>query len=103
MDVVRCPRTRSPPSSTKSSCRLRVLAFAALDDAADGGDERLPGVAALGEDLLAGRRQTIVTAPSLPGLLDPLALEPAARLEAIEERIERRDVEPDHAARPRLD
>ena len=48
-------------------------------------------------------RQLVVAPPPLAGLLDPPAFDPAALLEAIQHRIERRDPEGEGAFGPRLD
>src|SRR5262245_18858495 len=61
------------------------------------------GVALRLQHLLAGWREPVVPAPALARLLDPAALDPAALLEAIQQRIERRDAELQHTARARFD
>ena len=66
-------------------------------------DEVLPAAALRGEDLAPDRRQPVVAAAALAGLLDPLPLDPAALLEAVEERVERGDVVAQRAAGARLD
>src|SRR5262245_65678303 len=64
----------------------------------------VPRRLALGlEHLLAGGGQAIVAAAALPAFLDPAPLNPAARLEAIEQRVERGDAEFEDAARARFD
>src|SRR5258708_521528 len=60
-------------------------------DAVDGEDEVLPAAALGGQHLAAERRELVVAAPALAGLLDPLPLDPAALLEAAGERVGRRD------------
>src|SRR5437870_13552234 len=72
-------------------------------DAIDSADELAPAVALLGEDGGASRRELVVAAAALARLLDPAPLNPAALLEAVEQRIQRRDAEAEHAARARLD
>src|SRR5262249_37153405 len=67
-------------------------------DAGDGGHERLPGAAVAGEDLLSLGGELVEAAAPLARLLDPLSLQPAALLQAVEERVQRRDVELHHAA-----
>src|SRR5687767_9579090 len=49
------------------------------------------------EHAAAARRQTVITAPPLTGLLHPAAFDHALRFEAIERRIERGDVKGDGA------
>src|SRR5262249_47449083 len=66
--------------------------------AVDGRDEGLPGAALPRQHLLAGAGDPVVAPAPLPGLLDPFALQPAALLETVEERVQRGDVEADHAA-----
>src|SRR6185503_13432904 len=72
-------------------------------DAADRPGELAPGAALRGQHLRAGRGQAVIAAPALAGLLDPAALDPAALLEAVEQRIEGGDAELQHAARSRFD
>src|SRR5262249_53314666 len=72
-------------------------------DAADGSRELAPGGALRREDVGARRREAVIAAAALARLLDPAPLDPAALLEPIEERIQRRDAERQHAAGPRLD
>src|SRR5262245_24811286 len=72
-------------------------------DAVDRLDELAPRAALRRQHGGAGRRQPVVAAPALAGLLDPAALDPPALFEAIEQRIERRRAESEHAARSRFD
>src|SRR5262249_31320238 len=72
-------------------------------DAVDRRDELAPGAALRFEHAGAGGRQPVVAPAALPRLLDPAALNPAAFLEAIEQRVERRDAGLEHAARAELD
>src|SRR5579862_2855728 len=72
-------------------------------DAVDGFDELAPGGALRVEHLRALGRQAVVAAPALARLLDPASLNPAALLEAIEQRIERGDAEAQEAARADFD
>ena len=72
-------------------------------DALQRRQQLVPAGALLGEHLPAGRRQLVVAAAALPGLLEPPAIDPAAALHAIEHRIERSDVKPQHAAGPVVD
>src|SRR5262249_47802392 len=69
----------------------------------DRANELAPGAALRGEDGGARRRETVVASPALAGLFDPPPLNPAAFLEAVEERIERGDAKRDDAARADLD
>src|SRR6185503_20085610 len=55
------------------------------------------------EHLLAVGGDAVIAAPPLPGLLHPASLDEAALLEAIEQRIQRSDVEGEHPAGPRVD
>src|SRR5262245_18279553 len=59
----------------------------------DGGDEGLPAAALLGQDAAARRREAITAAAALVRPFDPAALNPAALLEAVEQRIQRRNIE----------
>src|SRR5262245_59662208 len=72
-------------------------------DPADRVGELAPGVALRLQHLLSGRRQPVVAAAALTRPLDPAALDPAALLEAIQQRIQRRDAELQHTARARFD
>src|SRR5688572_11578893 len=65
--------------------------------------ERLPGMALPRQHTAALGGEAVEAPPPLAGLLDPLPLQPAPLLEAIQERIERRDVELQMTARPGLD
>ena len=66
-------------------------------------DEILPGAALALQHAPAFRRQAVEAAAALARLFDPPALQPAAFLEAIEEPVERRDVEFELAVRAALD
>src|SRR5262245_37244737 len=66
-------------------------------------DKGFPRAALACQDLSPGSGQAVETPSSLPGLLDPPALQPAAFLESIEERIERRDMELECSVRTLLD
>src|SRR5262245_7278425 len=74
-----------------------------LGDAPHRFDEGRPGALLHAQRLPAGRRDPVVAAAALRGLFDPSAPDEAPRLEAIEQRIERGDVEGERAAGPRLD
>src|SRR5215218_8687714 len=88
---------RRSRTSCVHSCML------GLRDVANGGDEALPSRALDCQDLAAGRGQPVIAAAPLASLLDPATLNPAALLQAIEQRIERGDAEPYGAVRPRFD
>ena len=60
---------------------------------AHGVDEGLPRFALLQQHAPALGGEAVVPPAALAGLLDPLALQPAPFLEAVEQRIERGDVE----------
>src|SRR5436190_23610363 len=68
----------------------------------DGFHELAPGALLRGQHGGARLRQPVVAAPALAGLLNPAALDPAAFLEAVQQRIKRRDAELEDAARARL-
>src|SRR5262245_50797547 len=72
-------------------------------DAVDGGNEVAPAAALGGEHFAALGGEAIEAAPALAGLLDPGAANPAALVEAVEERIERGDVEAERALGAGLD
>src|ERR1700677_5058009 len=80
-------RTRT---SSFQSCILN------LHDAIDGAGKRAPADALTGECLAAACRQPIETPAASAGGL-PISLHPTAPFEAVQERVERRDVETDHA------
>src|SRR5215207_8589941 len=60
-------------------------------------EELLPRVALRGQDPPPLGRQLVITAAALAGLLHPLPLDVAAPLQAVEQRVERGDVELEHA------
>src|SRR5262245_10811018 len=72
-------------------------------NAIDGGHEFTPRPALRFEDAGARGREAVVAAAALAGLLDPAAVNPAAFFETVEQRIERRDAELEHAAGAQLD
>src|SRR6185503_5735329 len=74
-----------------------------LRDAADRVDERAPGRALACEHPAALAGEAVVPPAALACLLQPLALDPGALLEAIEQRVQRRDVEFQPAVRSRVD
>src|SRR5882724_8688832 len=83
-------------------CELQSGMFPSGDQAY-GLDEFVPGLPLSGQHPLTCRRQSIEAAPALTRLLYPRALDPAALLKAIEQRIERVEVEHQPTARLRLD
>src|ERR1051325_314041 len=70
---------------------------------ADRENELAPGVALRGEHVGADGRQTVVATAALSGLLDPAAQNPAALLESVEQRVQRRDAELQQAAGSQFD
>src|SRR5687768_1997127 len=66
-------------------------------------NELIPSLPLSQQHTLTGGRQPIETAPALAGLLDPCALNPPALLEAVEQWIERIEVEHQPAAGLHLD
>ena len=88
-------RRRARRARALSSCRVMALVVTHADagDAVQGREERAPAPALGVEDLLARGRQPVEAAPAHAGLLDPVALDQAAALEAVERRVQRRDVE----------
>src|SRR5262245_48340708 len=104
----------SGASRSSSSCRHTDIATSTLlnrgerlrfdaGDAADRAREHLPGAALRGQHPAPLRRQTIEPPPALAGFLRPTPLDPFALLEAIEQGIERRGIEPQRAVGSRLD
>src|SRR5262245_7469253 len=91
--------------SVARRCRRSPFQSGMIDsrDEAHRLDERFPGLALAGEDAPALGREAVEAAPPLAGLLDPAAAQPAALLEAVEQGVERRDVELQPPVRPRLD
>src|SRR6185503_15214169 len=67
------------------------------------GGKALPAPALFGEHLAAGPRDAVVAAAALSGLLHPPAADPAAPLEAVQQRIQGRHREAHVPARARLD
>src|SRR4029079_18764653 len=66
-------------------------------------DELAPVAPLRGEDLAPFDGQAVEAPPALAGFLDPPPGDPAALLEAVEQRIERRHLELEAAARALLD
>src|SRR3954463_3757617 len=92
MSRLRTSRTHSPfaPSGISRLC-LNAR------DAVERREELLPRVALRGQHLLPRRRQAVVAAAAPARPLDPPPLNPAPLLHAVEQRVERRRVEPEHA------
>jgi hypothetical protein len=63
-------------------------------DQADGFDKLFPVVALRGEHAAAFGGQAVEAPPALAGFLDPAPGDPSALLEAVEQGIERGDLEP---------
>jgi len=72
-------------------------------DAADCADKFPPALALPSERFLTWRCQTVVTPPSLIGLFNPTPVNQAAIFEPVKQRIQRGDVEAQHAAREAFD
>src|SRR5690349_3339947 len=70
---------------------------------ADGAHEVRPLAPLRAELSLALGGDVIVAAPALPGLLHPAPLDPGVALQAVEQRVERRRVDVDDAARLRVE
>src|SRR6185369_2743557 len=96
-----CGLSRSDASRARTAVRQSCIAFSG--NSVDGGDELAPTRALGLERGTAGRGELVEAPAPLAGFLDPAADDPAAVLHAVEQRIERRDVEAQNAARPRLD
>src|SRR5687768_5021397 len=75
----------------------------ASGDESHGLDERLPGLQLRGEHPAPLGRHGVEPAAPLARLLDPAALDPATLLEAVEQRVQRVDVERQVAAGARVD
>src|SRR4051812_34180761 len=92
---------RDPVSAERTSARQSRIAHSG--DAGDRLDELLPTLA-LGLENAAPRfGDRVVSAAALLGALDPASDDPAALLHAVEHRVERGDVEGEHAAGARFD
>src|SRR5262245_38742355 len=91
--------------SVERRCRSTPFQSGMIDsrDEAHRLDECLPGLALADEDAAALGGEAVEAAPPLAGLLDPAAAQPAALLEAVEQGVERCDVELEPPVRPRLD
>src|SRR5688572_3757356 len=72
-------------------------------DAAQRREHRMPVAALRDQCLAARRRETVVTPPSLAGLLDPLPFDQVALLESVEHRVQRSDVETQHSVGAAVD
>src|SRR5574339_259019 len=88
-----------------SRCRRSPVQSGMVDsrDEAHRLDKRLPGIALTGEDAPPLGGQAVEPAPAFASLLDPAAAQPAALLEAVEQRVERRDVKFQPPVRAGLD
>src|SRR5262245_9567127 len=69
----------------------------------DRAHESLPSLSLLRENAMTFCGQAVETSAPLTGLLDPSPFQPAALFEPIEQRVQRRNVELDLAARLGLD
>ena len=93
---------RRSDSRRERMCGFQSGMFPSRDEP-HGIDELVPGPALLEQYTLTSGRDPVEAAPPLAGLLDPCPLDPAAFLEAIEQRIERVEVEHQSPARLCLD
>src|SRR6476660_9377243 len=101
MSASRIGSTRIAPMHERTSACQSGMADAG--DAIQGREERAPAPALRVEDLLPGRGEPVEAAPAHAGLFDPFALDEPAALEAVERRIERRDVEFQRTGRSGVD
>src|SRR5271169_824900 len=92
--------SRRQGSRGRGESRMRTSSFqsciAYLHDAIDGTGKGAPADALVGEGLAAACGGAIETAAAPSGGL-PCSLHPAAAFEAVQQRVERSDVETDHA------
>src|SRR5262249_38875607 len=93
---------RSDDSRSRTSRAQSSLDMFASRHAANSFDERVPRLSLQRENAPSVGSHPVEASTPLPGLLDPRALDPAALLESIEERIEGIDVERKLAAGPRV-
>src|SRR5262249_38037903 len=93
---------RSDESRRRTSRAQSSLDMVASRHAADSVDERGPRLPLLGEAAPPVGSHPVEAAAPRAGLLDPGALDPAALLEAIEQRVEGIDVERQLAEGPRV-
>src|SRR5439155_10541374 len=70
--------------------------------ASDGLDETTPVRPLGGENFGTSTGEAIITAPPLPRFFNPATPDPAPLFQAVKQRIERRDVEMENAARAQL-
>src|SRR5688572_9184532 len=99
-------RSRAGRSASRESLEASgavQLGIFGSRDQSNGVDEFAPVVALRGEDLLAFGGEAVEAPPPLARLLDPLARDPAALLEAVEQGIERGHLELQPPARALLD
>src|SRR5918993_2675291 len=92
-----------PISSSRRSTATRQSSMIERHDPIDGCHEIAPAAALRGKHTPPSGSQAIEPAPAFAWLLDPGATYPAAPLEPVEQRIQRRDVETNGAARACLD
>src|SRR5262249_40589042 len=62
-----------------------------------------PAVTTGRQDLFAGARKSIISPLTLPGLFQPTATDPSPRLQSVEQRVKRRNAEPQGASRAQFD
>src|SRR5690348_331189 len=93
---------RKPALATRARTSARQSYISHPRDSIDCRDERLPALALRLERRSAGRREAIESPPPLARFLDPSSDDPPALLHAIQQRIERGDVEGEHALRSRF-
>src|SRR5262249_47027426 len=104
---VRCCASSSMTSASRSGESPRPESFAEISDrqsrmltsrdAAHRSDEALPGGSLIGEHSAALRRQPIEPSPAFAGAFDPPTLNPAAPFQAIQQRVQRGDLEANSA------
>src|SRR5262245_28794665 len=102
-DDKRLRNSRVHSALRASSDGVDGLGMFASRDAFHGFNECIPRLLLFREHAAALGRQLIEPAATFAGFLHPAALDPFTLLEAIEERIERIDVESQGATRPGLD
>ena len=105
-DAARAPRRSRSRGSARDAATTGAAGHVVLQSgmlvsrhAPHGLHERRPRPSLLSQDASAFRRELVDAAAALVGLLDPRALDPPALLEAIQQGIERIDVELELAAR----
>src|ERR1051325_11170906 len=105
MSAARAGSRSSGPSvaRTRAGQSRCMSGLAQPRHAVEGGEEAVPAAALAGECFFTLRRETVEAAAALAALLDPAALDQAATLEPVEDRIERGDVELQRAAGSPID